>query len=101
MTQRRTKEIGIRKINGATATEIFSLLSGEYIFWVIISLLIATPPAWLLMNKWLLNFAYRININLWVFLLSGSIALVVAFLTVGFQSFKAALKNPVDSLRYE
>ena len=101
MTQRRTKEIGIRKINGATATEIFSMLSGEYIFWVIISVLLATPIAWLVMNKWLLNFAYRININLWVFLLSGSIALVVAFLTVGFQSYKAALKNPVDALRYE
>jgi putative ABC transport system permease protein len=101
MTQRRTKEIGIRKINGATAVQIFSMLSGEYIFWVIISILLATPVAWFVMNKWLLNFAYRIDISLWVFLLSGSIALVVAFLTVGFQSFKAALKNPVEALRYE
>jgi putative ABC transport system permease protein len=101
MTQRRTKEIGIRKINGATAAEIFSMLSGEFIFWVMISVCIACPVAWYSMQKWLQNFAYRININIWVFVLSGIIALLVTFITVGYQSYKAALKNPVEALRYE
>jgi ABC-type antimicrobial peptide transport system permease subunit len=101
MTERRTKEIGIRKINGAKSIEIFSLLSGEYIMWVIISIIIACPIAWYVMNKWLQNFAYRINIGLWVFALAGVIALLIAFLTVSWQSYRAASKNPVEALRYE
>jgi putative ABC transport system permease protein len=101
MTERRTKEIGIRKINGAKNMEIFSLLSGEYIKWVSISILIACPIAWYAMNKWLQNFAYRINISGWIFVLAGTVALVIALLTVSFQSYKAASKNPVKALRYE
>jgi putative ABC transport system permease protein len=101
MTERRTKEIGIRKANGAKANEIFSLLLKEYIIWVMISIIIASPIAWYAMHKWLQNFAYRINISWWVFALTGFIVLVVALLTVGFQSFKAAGKNPVEALRYE
>jgi ABC-type antimicrobial peptide transport system permease subunit len=101
MTERRTKEIGIRKINGAKATEIFYLLSGEYIIWVMISIIIACPIAWYVMNKWLQNFAYRINMSWWVFILAGIIALFIALLTVSFQSFRAASKNPVEALRYE
>ena len=101
MTERRTKEIGIRKINGAKSVEIFSLLSKEYVLWVMISIIIACPVAWYAMNKWLQNFAYRINISWWVFALASAIALLIAFLTVGFQSYKAAGKNPVDALRYE
>jgi putative ABC transport system permease protein len=101
MTERRTKEIGIRKANGAKAIEIFSLLSNEYMILVIISILIACPIAWFAMHKWLQNFAYRINISWWVFALAGTIALFTALLTVCFQSFKAAGKNPVESLRYE
>ena len=101
MTERRTKEIGIRKVNGAKSMEIFSLLSKEYIIWVIISILIASPIAWYAMNKWLQNFAYRINISWWVFALAGTIALLIALLTVSFQSYKAASKNPVEALRYE
>ena len=101
MTERRTKEIGIRKVNGAKSIEIFFLLSGEYIIWVMISIIIACPIAWYAMNKWLQNFAYRINISWWVFALAGVIALLIALLTVSFQSYRAASKNPVEALRYE
>ena len=101
MTERRTKEIGIRKINGAKSIEIFSLLSGEYIIWVMISIIIACPIAWYAMHKWLQNFAYRINIGWWVFVIAGIVALLIAFLTVSFQSYRAAGQNPVEALRYE
>jgi putative ABC transport system permease protein len=101
MTERRTKEIGIRKINGAKSIEIFSLLSGEYVIWVIISILIASPVAWYVMNKWLQSYAYRINIGFWIFSLAGLIALLIALITVSWQSYRAARKNPVEALRYE
>jgi putative ABC transport system permease protein len=101
MTERRTKEIGIRKINGAKTIEIFSLLSREYVVWVMISIIIASPIAWYAMHKWLEKFAYRINISWFVFALAGASALLIALLTVSFQSFRAASKNPVESLRYE
>jgi ABC-type antimicrobial peptide transport system permease subunit len=101
MTERRTKEIGIRKINGAKSVEIFSLLSREYIICVCISIIIACPIAWYAMNKWLQNFAYRIDITCLVFALAGIFALLIALLTVSFQSYKAASKNPVEALRYE
>ena len=101
MAERRTKEIGIRKINGAKSVEIFSLLSKEYIIWVMISIIIASPIAWYAMNKWLQNFAYRIGINWWVFALAGILAMVIALLTVSWQSYNAANKNPVEALRYE
>jgi putative ABC transport system permease protein len=101
MTVLRTKEIGIRKINGAKPDEIFSLLSGEYVKWVLVSIIIACPVAWYAMHKWLQNFAYRINISWWVFAMAGAIALLIALLTVSIQSYKAAGKNPVEALRYE
>jgi putative ABC transport system permease protein len=101
MTERRTKEIGIRKMNGARSAEIFSMLSLEFILWVCISVIIACPVAWLVMNKWLRNFAYRIDLSWWFFVLAGTLALLIAFLTVSFQSFNAARKNPVEALRYE
>jgi putative ABC transport system permease protein len=101
MTERRTKEIGIRKINGAKSVEIFSLLTGEYIIWVMISIIIACPVAWYVMHNWLQNFAYRIKINPGIFALTGVIALLIALLTVSVQSYKAAGKNPVETLRYE
>ena len=73
----------------------------EYIIWVLISIIIACPVAWYVMHKWLQNFAYRIDISLWVFALAGAIALLIALLTVSFQSYRAASKNPVEALRYE
>jgi putative ABC transport system permease protein len=101
MTERRTKEIGIRKANGAKAIEIFSLLTGEYMILVMISFLIASPIAWYVMHKWLRNFAYRTHISWWAFALAGAFALLIALMTVGIKSYRAAGKNPVDALRYE
>ena len=99
--QQRTKEIGIRKVLGATTEGIVGLLSKDFLKLVLIALGIATPLAYYFMDKWLQDFAYRINIQWWVFVLAGMVAILVAFLTVGFQSVKAALANPVESLRSE
>ncbi len=101
MTERRTKEIGIRKVNGAKSFEIFFLLSKEYILWVLISVIIACPVAWYALNHWLQNFAYRINIDWRIFIEAGMVALLIAFITISFQSYKTASKNPVNALRYE
>ena len=101
MTLRRTKEIGIRKANGAKSIEIFSLLSKEYIKLVMISFIISCPIAWYATNIWLQGFAYRTDIDWWVFALALLIVVVITILTVGFQSYKAANKNPVEALRYE
>jgi putative ABC transport system permease protein len=101
MTERRTKEIGIRRTNGAKPTEIFTLLSKEYILWVFISIMIACPIAWYAMQKWLENFAYKTELSWWIFALAGLLALGIALLTVSFQSWKAATRNPVEALRYE
>lgn len=100
-TQQRIKEIGIRKVLGASAASIASMLSKEFLALVIIALLIASPVAYYFMHTWLQDFAYRVPINLWVFLLSGLAAIVIALLTVSFQAVKAALTNPVKSLRSE
>ncbi len=97
----RTKEIGIRKVLGASVTGIFFLLNKDFIKRVLIANLIAWPLAYYAMNKWLQNFAYRISINIWMFLASAAVALIIALLTVSYQSVKSALGNPVDSLRYE
>lgn len=97
----RTKEIGIRKVLGASVTGIFFLLNKDFIKRVLIANLIAWPLAYYAMNKWLQNFAYRISINIWMFLASAALALIIALLTVSYQSVKSALGNPVDSLRYE
>ena len=101
MTELRTKEIGIRKVNGAKAIEIFFLLSKEYLLWVSISFIIACPIAWYVMHRWLQSFAYRISISWWIFVLVSAITLLIAFLTVTYQSYKTAGKNPVEALRYE
>ena len=99
--EQRTKEIGIRKVLGATTSGIVGLLSKDFLKLVGIALVIASPVAWYFMNDWLQNFAYHINIQWWVFVLAGIAAVSVAFLTIGFQSVKAALANPVNSLRSE
>ncbi len=101
VTEQRTKEIGIRKTLGATVPEIIVLLSKEFIKWVIIANIIAWPAAYLIMHDWLENFAYRININFGLFILSGAIALIIALATVSSHAVKAAITNPVESLRYE
>jgi putative ABC transport system permease protein len=97
----RNKEIGIRKILGANMGNIVQLLSLDFLKLVLVALLIASPIAWYLLDKWLNNFAYRINVEWWVFLLTGVIALVVAFIPLGLQSLKVSLMNPLDSLRNE
>lgn len=101
ITERRIKEIGIRKVLGASILEIIVLLSKEFTKWVVIANLIAWPIAYYLMNNWLKDFAYRIELNWTVFILSGLIALLIALATVSYQAIKAALANPVESLRYE
>nr|WP_321450493.1 ABC transporter permease [uncultured Carboxylicivirga sp.] len=101
ITYARTKEIGIRKVNGAKISEILTLLNKDLIKWVAIAFVIATPIAWFAMNKWLENFAYKTNLSWWIFALAGLFALAIALLTVSYQSWKAAVKNPVEALRYE
>jgi putative ABC transport system permease protein len=100
-TIQRTREIGIRKVFGASVTGIVNMLSIEFLWLVIISSLMAFPLAWFAMNKWLQDFAYRIAIGWWVFALAGVITLIITFVTVSFQAVKAALANPVVSLRSE
>jgi putative ABC transport system permease protein len=99
--EQRVKEIGIRKILGANTGNIVTLLSGNFIALIILSLVIASPVAWWFMNKWLQDFPYRVNVSWGVFVLAGIAALVVAMLTISFQAIKAAVANPVKSLRTE
>jgi putative ABC transport system permease protein len=100
-SERRTKEIGIRKINGARTSEILLLLNSNFIVLVMIAFVIAIPVAWYAMHRWLQNFAYRTELSWWIFVLAGFLALAIALLTVSFQSCWAATRNPVEALRYE
>ncbi len=99
--ERRTKEIGIRKVLGASVTGLAGLLSMEFVKLVIVSTLVAFPLAWYAMNTWLQNYAYRVTINWWVFAAAGLAAMFIAVVTISFQAVKAALMNPVKSLKTE
>ena len=100
-SQRRIKEIGIRKVNGAKISEILTMLNKDLVKWVVIAFVIATPVAYYIMNKWLENFAYKTTLSWWIFALAGLLALGIALLTVSWQSWRAATRNPVEALRYE
>jgi putative ABC transport system permease protein len=99
--EQRTKEIGVRKVLGASVNEIIYLISKNFLKWVLVSNILAWPIAWYAMNEWLKNFAFRIEISWWIFIFSCSIVLIVTLITVGFMTVKAAIANPVDSLKYE
>jgi putative ABC transport system permease protein len=99
--QRRIKEIGIRKVNGALISEVMTMLNGDFVKLVAIAFVIATPIAWYIMNKWLESFAYRTDLSWWIFALAGLLALGIALITVSWQSWRAATGNPVEALRNE
>ena len=99
--QRRIKEIGIRKVNGARVSEVMTMLNRDFVKWVAIAFVIATPIAYYAMNKWLESFAYKTELSWWIFAMAGLLALGIALLTVSWQSWRAATRNPVEALRYE
>jgi putative ABC transport system permease protein len=100
-TAQRTKEIGVRKVLGASVSNIVMLLSKDFIKLVVIALVIASPVAWYIMHTWLQDFAYRINISWWIFFAAGLLAVLIALATISFQAIRAAIANPAKSLRTE
>ena len=100
MTEKRTKEIGIRKVNGASISNIYILLFKDISKLILVSFLLAVPLAWYFMDNWLNNFAYRIQINWSTFLVAGIISITLALITIFYQTYKAAVRNPVDFLRH-
>lgn len=101
ISQQRTKEIGIRKVNGATIMEILIMLNMDVVKWVAIAFIIATPIAYYFSQKWLQNFAFKTSISWWIFALAGFFAISIALITVSWQTYKAASRNPIEALRYE
>ncbi|MEP6949711.1 MAG: FtsX-like permease family protein, partial [Ginsengibacter sp.] len=99
--EKRTKEIGIRKVLGASVSSIISILSTDFLKLIFIALVISIPLAWIAANKWLQNYPYRITLSWWLFASAGILVILIALLTVGVQSIKAAIANPVKSLRTE
>jgi putative ABC transport system permease protein len=101
MTLKKTKEIGIRKVLGATVTQIVALFSKEFVGLITVAFCIAAPLAYYMIDGWLQSFVYRISLSAWMFVSGGVLALIIAMATVSYQSVKAGLANPVDSLRNE
>jgi len=99
--QRRIKEIGVRKVNGAKVSEILTMLNKDFVKWVAIAFLIATPITYYASHKWLEGFAYKTELSWWIFAFAGLLAIGIALLTVSWQSWRAATRNPVEALRYE
>jgi len=99
--EQRTKELGIRKVLGASGSSLAVLLTKELVGIVLLANIIAWPIAYFAMNRWLQDFAYRVEIGWWVFALAGSVALLIAILTISYQAIKAVRANPVDALKYE
>ncbi|MGB4845956.1 MAG: FtsX-like permease family protein, partial [Ferruginibacter sp.] len=99
--ERKTKEIGIRKVLGASVISIVSLVSKQFMLLILLAFVIAIVPAWYFMNNWLQDYTYRINIGWWIFVVAGGMALLGALVTISFQAIKAAMSNPVKSLRTE
>ena len=97
--QQRRSEIGIRKVLGASVLNIVTMLSKDYLRLILIALVVATPVSWYLMNLWLQDFTYRINLDVWTFVLAGAITLIIAGFTVSYQNIKAALSNPVNAIQ--
>jgi ABC-type antimicrobial peptide transport system permease subunit len=99
--EQRTKEIGVRKVLGASMSNIVTMLSANFLKPILVAFLIAVPLSWYAMNNWLQNYAYKISVEWWMFLLAGLLTVFIALLTVSYQSIKASLRNPVKSLRTE
>jgi putative ABC transport system permease protein len=101
MTEAKTKEIGIRRVVGASVSGIIFLLSRDFLKWVLLANLAAIPLAYFFLSRWLQKFAFRIDVGIWLFVFSAFLAIFIALLTVSYQAIKAARANPVDALRYE
>ena len=97
----KIKEIGIRKVNGASIVKIMTMLNKSYLKWVTVAFVIACPVAWYVLHKWLQNFAFKTDLSWWIFIAAGAITLGIAVITVSWQSWRAATRNPVEALRYE